>query len=75
MSVNELYNSHIKSLSDEQRRELLELLEKDLSAKAEKAESKQHSIMELHGLGKEIWAGAEPDAYVRELRDEWKHRP
>ena len=74
MSVNDLYNSHIRSLSDAQRRELLKLLEKDLPPKAEKSEAK-HSIMELHGLGKELWAGVDPDAYVRELRDEWKHRP
>ena len=39
-----------------------------------------HSIMELHGLGAEIWkdeSGNLIDAqeYVNELRGEWDHRP
>jgi hypothetical protein len=34
-----------------------------------------HSIMELEGLGKEIWEGVDPDEYVRNLRHEWDHRP
>ncbi len=28
-------------------------------------------ILGLRGLGKEIWAGEEPDAYVRRLREGW----
>jgi hypothetical protein len=30
-----------------------------------------HSLMELEGLGKEIWAGEDAQAYVNRLRDEW----
>ena len=32
---------------------------------------KRDPIEELRGLGKEIWAGIDVDAYVDELRDEW----
>ena len=35
---------------------------------------RRHSILELHGLGKEIWQGVDPEEYVRELRGEWKER-
>lgn len=35
------------------------------------AESRSRSLLELHGLGKEIWKGIDPVAYVRELREEW----
>lgn len=28
-------------------------------------------ILALRGLGKEIWAGEDPDAYVRRLREDW----
>jgi hypothetical protein len=28
-------------------------------------------IIELDGLGKELWAGINPDEYVREERDSW----
>ena len=29
------------------------------------------SLMDLEGLGKEIWAGEDAQAYVSRLRDEW----
>ena len=28
-------------------------------------------ILALRGLGKEVWAGEDPDAYVRRLRQDW----
>ena len=31
-----------------------------------------HSILELTGLGKEIWKGVDPDRYVREERSSWR---
>lgn len=34
----------------------------------------KRSIMELEGLGSDIWAGIDPKPYVSELRDEWNHR-
>ena len=74
MSVSEVYELHIRSLTDAQRMELLSLLAKGLSTKLDATGGKQHSIMELRGLGKEIWGGIDPDKYVRELRTEWEHR-
>jgi hypothetical protein len=29
------------------------------------------SLLELKGLGKNLWGGTDPQAYVDELRDEW----
>lgn len=34
----------------------------------------QRSILELEGLGAEIWAGVDAKQYVDELRNEWDHR-
>jgi hypothetical protein len=31
----------------------------------------KHSILELEGLGKEVWEGIDPDKYVEEERDSW----
>lgn len=48
---------------------------------AEEAQDKpKHSIMELHGLGAEIWKDEngnliDAQKYVNELRSEWDHRP
>jgi hypothetical protein len=37
-------------------------------------DGERHSILELHGLGKEIWHGSDGGEYVKELRDEWNER-
>lgn len=29
------------------------------------------SLLELHGLGREVWQGVDAVDYVRSLRDEW----
>lgn len=35
---------------------------------------RRHSILELRGLGKEIWQGVDPKKYIDELRNEWNAR-
>jgi|YNPNPStandDraft_1061719.scaffolds.fasta_scaffold51535_3 excisionase family DNA binding protein len=37
--------------------------------------SPKRSIMELHGLGREIWEGIDAQEYVNELRKEWDPHP
>ena len=32
---------------------------------------RSRSLLELRGLGREVWSGVDPVAYVRELREEW----
>jgi hypothetical protein len=32
---------------------------------------KQANLMDLQGLGREIWQGEEATAYVNRLRDDW----
>ena len=36
---------------------------------------KKRSLLELEGLGAEIWEGIDAQEYVNELRNEWEHRP
>jgi hypothetical protein len=36
---------------------------------------RQRSLLELEGLGAEIWRGIDAQDYVNELRKEWDHRP
>lgn len=58
-----------ESLSPEDQRRLLEELTAR-SAKAAAAEP-QHSIMELCGLGAEIWEGIDAQEYVNRERASW----
>jgi hypothetical protein len=57
-------------LSREQRRALLDVLQSELGNGDD--DRVRHSILELHGLGKEIWQGVNPNEYVNKLRDEWE---
>jgi len=34
----------------------------------------RRSILELKGLGKEVWEGVDPKTYIDEMRNEWDHR-
>jgi hypothetical protein len=57
-----------KTLSVQERRELITLLHASLQ---EDHAQNKHSILELAGLGREIWAGRDAQEYVNQLRSEW----
>lgn len=61
-----------KALTPQERETLITYLQASL---AEEVPKSGHSIMELRGLGKEIWQGVDAQAYVDQLRDEWDARP
>jgi len=72
MSIEELYRQEIRQLPPQDRLQLMALIAHDLAAEPPKA---PHSILELRGLGKEIWQGIDAQAYVDELRREWVRSP
>jgi len=82
-TVQTVYDTYLKSLSKKAKLELMALLTSEM-AQAEpditpgEAETKpqkpKRSIMELRGLGKEIWQEIDTDAYIREMRDEWDQK-
>jgi hypothetical protein len=59
----------IESLSAEDRKRLLDELTARMANDARSTE--EHSIMELCGLGKEIWEGIDAQEYVRNERASW----
>jgi len=67
-----LYEEHIKPLPREQQVQLLNILRDELENDDDNVES--HSILELHGLGREIWQDVNARDYLNELRDEWEER-
>lgn len=71
--IEELYERHVKPLSAAERLQLLAMIAQDLVSQP--VEKPKRSIMELHGLGKDIWEGIDAQEYVNELRKEWDHRP
>jgi len=68
-----------ETLSAEERRTLIKMLVDTLpdSQIPTELESprKKRSLLELAGLGVEIWEGIDAQEYVNQLRSEWDHRP
>jgi hypothetical protein len=69
--IEQLYLRYIKPLSPEVRLRLLAVIASDLAADNDD-EPRERSILELRGLGAEIWHGVDAQQYVNELRDEWE---
>jgi hypothetical protein len=76
ISPEEIYERHIKPLPAAERLRLLAVMAQDLAEQSADASGQaKRSIMELHGLGAEIWQGIDAQEYVDALRQEWDHRP
>ena len=74
--AEDIYERHIKLLPAAERLRLLAIVAQDLAAEpAQSSEGHQRSLLELEGLGAEIWQGIDAQEYVNELRKEWDHRP
>lgn len=74
--VDKIYTQHIKDLSLGDRRQLLAIIMRDLPKLSDKSsEGKTRSLMELEGLGAELWEGVDAQQYVNEIRAEWDRRP
>ncbi|HXD33674.1 MAG TPA: hypothetical protein VN643_21300 [Pyrinomonadaceae bacterium] len=69
-NIEKIYERHIKPLPREEQRLLLDVLRKELDDDSNGV--KKRSILELRGLGQEIWKGVDPQEYVRTLREEWE---
>jgi hypothetical protein len=75
-TVEEIYQQYIKPLPNTEKMRLIIKVSKDIKENEIIIEKpKTRSLLELEGLGAEIWEGIDPDKYVNELRNEWEHRP
>lgn len=75
-TAEEIYQQYIKPLSNVEKIRLIIKVSKDIKENEIEIEKpKTRSLLELEGLGAEIWKGIDPDEYVNELRNEWEHRP
>lgn len=74
-SVEKLYEQHIQSLPAADRLRLVALITQGLAATVGRDLPPPHSLLELEGLGAEIWQGIDAQSYVDELRGEWDEHP
>jgi hypothetical protein len=75
MTVEQLYEQQIKPLPAAERLRLVAMIARDLATAITSETPRQRSLLELEGLGAEIWEGIDAQEYVNELRQEWDHRP
>ena len=64
-NTKHVYDQHIKPLSREEQVQLMDLLRNELENGGDDGE--RHSILELHGLGKETWQGSDSGQYVKKF--------
>ena len=68
------YKDYIKGLYDlkpEEQLSLLEIISSRLKNVIGRKKIKKHSIMELEGLGADIWKGVDAQKYVIKERESW----
>jgi hypothetical protein len=75
MNIESLYDRYIKQIPIPKQLELISLISRNLVEKSKKEDRRPRSLLELEGLGAEIWEGVDAQKYVDELRDEWHDRP
>ncbi|MCP4165547.1 MAG: hypothetical protein GY759_06600 [Chloroflexi bacterium] len=76
IEVEQLYEQHISQLPLSEQLRLVALIsQKWIRLSDDMADKAPRSIMELHGLGKEIWQDVDAQDYVDSLRQEWVQRP
>ena len=65
------YVKGIKFLNIDEQLTLLERISASLKKSIGKRRKKKNSIMELEGLGANIWKGMDAQDYVHKERDSW----
>jgi len=65
------YAEGIQMLTPDEQLKLMELISVNLRKRLKENKTKKHSIMELEGLGSEIWEGIDAQDFVRMERESW----
>jgi signal transduction histidine kinase len=74
-TAEQLYEQQIKLLPATERLRLVAIIAHDLATPTVAAKPRLRSLLELEGLGAEIWEGIDAQEYVNDLRKEWDSRP
>lgn len=67
--IESLYRGHIRNMPPAEQLELITLISAGLAKRS--APRRRRTLLELEGLGAEIWQGADAQEYVDRLRNEW----
>lgn len=73
-TVDQMYEAQIKQLSREEQLRLVAIIAGGLALQEQATLAGTRSILELEGVGAELWQGVDAQAYVNQLRAEWDDR-
>ena len=73
-SSDDLYELQIRPLPLRERLRLAQRIIGEAASAVSEPE-RPRSLLDLEGLGAELWHGMDAQDYVDELRREWDHRP
>lgn len=72
--IEDIYIEWIKPLPPAEQLRLMELIAREMARVGEAGTPEPRDLMDLHGLGAEIWGGVDAQKYVDSLRGEWNGR-
>ena len=70
-ALNDVIN-RAQRLSPEEQEQLLEEIEALIRRRITSNKGTVHSLLELEGLGAEVWKGIDPQKYIEEERRSWR---
>ncbi|HEV2122778.1 MAG TPA: hypothetical protein VGW38_08395 [Chloroflexota bacterium] len=73
-NVDDLYSRHIRPLPAEDRLRLLAIMAQELAAIGAAPDTEKRSLLELEGVGVDLWKGMDAQVYVDGMREEWEHQ-
>lgn len=73
-TVDQMYEAQIKQLPRAEQLRLVAMIAGGLALQEQTAPAGTRSILELEGVGAELWQGVDAHDYINQLRDEWDER-
>jgi hypothetical protein len=74
-TVDELYDREIRTPSLPERLDLARRILNEAAAGDAGVEGRARSLLELQGVGADLWSGRDAQDYVDQLRREWNGQP
>ncbi len=75
LDIHQFYAQHIRPLPRHDKLRLVAVMAAELASGTAPEDRQERSLLQIEGLGAELWQGVDAQAYVHELREEWDHRP
>ena len=69
MEIEQIYKKYVKKTSIKDQLKLISLISQNLSSE----DKSVNSLLELEGLGREIWDKINTQDYINDLRNEWNN--